>query len=276
MSDQETWLVSLSGPTEPEVELVVVPGAGDGPTTALALPTHLPLSWRLSSVCLPGRGPRFDEPLATDPYAVVDAIVRAVDALGPTPVVLVGHSLGALWALEAGGRLARPPALVVTVACAPPAPGGPSGMAEPDDAEDRRFIHGLLVAQGCTDPEILDELVDLSTPVFQADLALASRWTAPERPTLTCPVVSYYGTWDGLAPTPWAQHTTGAAEAVSLEGGHFLHQECAADLLPDLSGRAAAHVVRETARLNRRVPRACSAISAGSAPAAVVRPGSSR
>ncbi|MFJ1865954.1 thioesterase II family protein [Streptomyces sp. NPDC088097] len=244
MSSQEGWLAMLSGPTAPEVELVVVPGAGDGPTTARTLPAHLPPSWRLSSVCLPGRGHRFDEDLADDPYAVLAAIVDAVDSLGPAPVVLLGHSLGALWALEAGGGLARPPALVATVACAAPAPGGASGLEGPDDTEDRRFIRGLLMDQGLDDPECLDELVDLTVPVFHADLMLAARWTAPERPVLDCPVVSYFGSRDGLAPAPWTRHTTGPAEAVWLEGGHHVHQEQSAGLLADLSRRAAPYLAR--------------------------------
>ncbi|MEV8319094.1 alpha/beta fold hydrolase [Streptomyces sp. NPDC059900] len=240
MRSQDNWLVTLSGPAEPDVELVMVPGAGDGPTTARTLPPYLPPSWRLSSVCLPGRGQRFDEPLPDDPRAVIDSVVDAVDTLGPAPVVLLGHSLGALWALETGGRLARPPAMVATVACAPPEPGGASGMEEPDDTEDRLFIRGLLVDQGLTDPECLDELVELTVPVFHADLTLAARWTAPERPVLDCPVVSYYASQDGLAPAPWARHTTGSAEAVWLEGGHVVHQERPAELLADLIRRASA------------------------------------
>lgn len=267
MKGQEPWLVPLSGPADPEVELIMVPGAGDGPTTARTLPPYLPPSWRLSSVCLPGRGHRFDEPLAEDPYAMLDSVVDVLDSLGPAPVVLLGHSLGALWALEAGGRLARPPALVATVACAPPRPGGASGMEEPDDTEDRRFIRGLLMDQGLTDPECLDELVELTVPIFHADLSLAARWAAPGRPVLVCPVVSYYASEDGLAPTPWTWHTTGQAEAVWLEGGHIVHQERSAELLADLSRRAAPYLV----------PHAASVLTQGlRGPSLAARSGSTR
>ena len=269
MGGPQEWLVALSGPAEPEVELVVVPGAGDGPATALGLAGHLPPSWRLSAVCLPGRGPRFGEPLATGPRAVLDAMVGALDALGPAPLLLAGHSLGALWALEAGGRLARPPAMVATIACAPPAPGGPSGLAGPDDSEDRAFLRGLLVAQGLNDAELLEEFVDLAVPLFQADLRLAGRWRAPGRAALACPLISYYGTLDGLPPTPWTRHTTNTARAVSLEGGHHIHQEQPAGLLTDLARRAAVHL-----NLDRRGPVVLSPGRAG--PSAAGRCGSSR
>lgn len=54
-------------------------------------------------------------------------------------------------------------------------------------------------------------------------------------------------TGPGRLPRPLT-HPLSWSDLVSHS--HYVHQECAADFLPDLLGRAAAHVAREAARLD--------------------------
>lgn len=155
----EDVLVRLAGPDEPELELVVFPGAGAGPSAVVAWRDLVPPTWRLSAVCLPGRGARFGEPVFEEPGRVADEVAAALAGVD-RPVVFAGHSIGALWALETATRV--PPALLVTAACQAPPPGGTVPTFEASEEDDREFIRDLLVALGVTDEDTLDELVDIS------------------------------------------------------------------------------------------------------------------
>jgi surfactin synthase thioesterase subunit len=235
MTTMETSaLVHLAGPDDPELELVVFPGAGAGPSSVAAWCPVLPDGWRLSAVCLPGRGVRFGEPLATDVRAVVDQAAAAITQVCSAPVVLAGHSLGALWAHQAA--FAVRPALLATGGCEPPVFGEPLAMPTFTEEEDRQFIRELLGALGVTDEDTLTELTEISVPIMRADIDLVRDWVVPDR-TLACPVVSYYGADERTRCLPWSAHTTGPADVVEVAGDHYFFQSSAGEVVADLSRR---------------------------------------
>jgi surfactin synthase thioesterase subunit len=227
-------LVHLGGPDDPVLELVMFPGAGAGPSSVAAWRPVLPDGWRLSAVCLPGRGVRFGEPLETDMTAVVDQAAAAIARVCSAPVVLAGHSLGALWAHQAA--FAVRPALLATGGCEPPVFGAPLAMPTFTEEEDRLFMRELLGALGVTDEDTLAELTEISVPIMRADIDLVRDWVVPER-MLDCPVVSYYGADETTPPLPWSAHTTGPAEVSVLPGDHYFFQSSAAAVMADLSRR---------------------------------------
>ncbi|MEV5716976.1 alpha/beta fold hydrolase [Amycolatopsis mediterranei] len=227
-------LVHLAGPDDPGLELVVFPGAGAGPSSVAAWRPMLPEGWRLSAICLPGRGIRFGEPLETDVRVLVDEAAAAITRLCSAPVVLAGHSLGALWAHQVA--FAVRPALLATGGCEPPVFGEPLVMPTFTEEEDRQFMRELLEALGVTDEDTLAELTDISVPIMRADIDLVRGWVVPER-TLECPVVSYYGTDEDTRPLPWSGHTAGPADVVTVPGDHYFFQSSASVVLADLSRR---------------------------------------
>jgi surfactin synthase thioesterase subunit len=231
-----TVLSHLSGPADPELELVLFPGAGAGPSSFAGWRDMVPPTWRLRSVCFPGREIRFGEPFAADAGSLAEEIAEAVAAHSRAPIVLAGHSLGALWVLETAGRLPAPPRMVATAGCESPVPGRRILTAEASEDDDRRFIRQLLAALGITDDESLEQLVDISVPILRADIALAATWIAPTRP-VDCPVVSYFGTEDPMSTLPWSAHTTAGAETVSIEGDHYFFQNAVDVVTADLVGR---------------------------------------
>ena len=229
-------LTHLAGPDDPELDVVVFPGAGAGPSSVTSWRAVLPERWRLSAVCLAGRGIRFGEPFETDPMVVVEQAAEAVMRRCSAPVVLVGHSLGALWAHQAAFTVR--PVLLASAGCEPAVIGEPLVMPECTEEEDRRFVHELLHTLGVTDEETLKELTEISVPIMRADIDMASGWRAPDR-LLDCPVVSYYGTEEGLRAFPWSAHTTATADVVMVPGDHYFFQKSGAEVISDLVDRVA-------------------------------------
>jgi surfactin synthase thioesterase subunit len=230
----ESVLTVLAGPGDPDVDVVVFPGAGAGPSALAGWRAVLPPAWRLSAVCLPGRGVRFGEPFATDPVAVADEVAAVVSRRCGAPVILAGHSLGALWAHETAVRVR--PAMLVSAGCEPASPGEPITILDATEQDDRAFIRQLLFALGVTDEETLEELTDISVPILRADIDLARGWRAPTTP-LDCPIVSYYGTHDPTPARSWSAHTVATADVVTVPGDHYFFQNSAAEVLADMASR---------------------------------------
>jgi surfactin synthase thioesterase subunit len=226
-------LARLTGPDDPELDLVVFPGAGAGPSSIIAWRDLVPATWRLSAVCLPGRGTRFGEDAATDPSRIADEVAAALGDPSGRRIVFAGHSIGALWALDTAIRVE--PELLVTAACQAPPPNGTVPVYEATEEDDREFIRDLLVALDVTDEDTLDELIEISVPVLRSDIELSERWVAPAV-RLSCPIVSYYGTEDGMPAEAWTAYS-GQTDVVKVPGDHYFIQAHADEVVADLVRR---------------------------------------
>lgn len=227
-----TWLRDWSTHDEVVVRLVCFPGAGSGPQVFRRWVRRLPPSVGLLAVELPGHGARLQEPLPVSVSTVVDGPLRdEVRALLDRPLVVFGHSMGALLALELcrgiGAGAGWRPALFVAAACARPEAGHvPPDVARMSDAELLEFLR----ASGGTASELLAdrEYLELLVPVVRADLRLISEHRIGTEPVLGCPVRAYVGADDPTVTREraqgWARQGCDGA-VLTFPGGHFFFQD---------------------------------------------------
>ncbi|MFE2626197.1 thioesterase II family protein, partial [Streptomyces caelestis] len=114
-----------------ETVLICLPFAGAGPSFFAPWQGLAPEGLRILPVSLPGREKRFPEPAHTsvapavdDAYAQVTAALGGGDGSGG-PVVLFGHSMGAVLAYELAHRIERsggPDRLAALVVSGAPGP----------------------------------------------------------------------------------------------------------------------------------------------------------
>ncbi|ANW16922.1 thioesterase [Streptomyces clavuligerus] len=225
------------------VTLVCCPYAGAAPTAFLPLGRALAGAApgvRVLVAQLPGRGRRVREPLESSLTALADSLA-AVVAAEPGPVVLYGHSMGALLAY-AVARAVRPAHLAVSGCCPPgaPRPAGPWHTRS-----DEELVAGMVRLGAAREPFADPDIRALALPVLRADLRAAERWAPEPGPPLDCPVTAVAGDRDPEAPprtvSGWAWLTRGGYRRETLHGGHFLVEECLPELAAVLDG-----VIRRT------------------------------
>jgi len=243
--------------------LMLLHGIGSEAASFAPVLPHLPGDWRVIAWNAPGYGRSAplseDWPLAAD-YAA--ALGRLLDTLVPGPVLLAGHSLGALMAAALG--VARP-ALVARLLLAAPALGhgvprggrlGDSAQARLDDlerlgpeafAEARapRLVHDpgnhpAAVAR------VRDSMARLRLPGYaQAVRMLAAGRLPDDAERLTLPTDVLVGAEDGVTPPEGARrvHAALAGPArgrfTELPGcGHAIHAQAPAAFAAALAALA--------------------------------------
>ncbi len=225
-------LVTITGPDRADVTLVLLPGAGNGPSAFAPWTPYAPPGWRLVAACVPGRGHRIGEPVPADLHAAAGELAAAIRAEVTGPLVLCGHSMGALIGLEVAHRV--PATLLAVAACAPP--DEPPDYSNLDDHKIRELVRDQVA--GIDDPVMVEELVGLAAGMLRADLLMLDGYTAPTGP-VGCPVVAYYGSGDDVEVASWARHTTARADIVVLAGGHRFCHDSPDAVLADLAARVA-------------------------------------
>jgi medium-chain acyl-[acyl-carrier-protein] hydrolase len=214
----------------PHRTFVLIPYAGG---TAHSLAEWLPALLRAGDTAFlvqyPGRGPRADEPL---PAALADLADEAAGELirhSAGPLVLVGHSMGAVLAYETAHRLeaaGRRPDLVVVSASRPP------HLIDIDAAELARRETDVwvrqMIADGFTEVDALPApMVTAAVSVLRSDCLLVARHVA-SRGRLNCRVLALGGDADPDVSAGhlrgWAATTSAAADIRVLPGGHFFYR----------------------------------------------------
>jgi len=186
------------------------------------LGTHIDLL----AMQLPGREHRLCEPFSLSVPACAAATATALRDYADKPLVLFGHSLGALLAYELASQvkhLGWKVALIVSGEEAPHLPRRRQSVKDLSEQEFRRFLQQY----NGTPPEILanDELYDFFLPRIRADFLLSESYAWYDREKLGCPVVGLAGDNDPDVTIPglesWQETTTGPFEWQLFEGDHF-------------------------------------------------------
>lgn len=196
---------------------------------------------------LPGRGRRFLEPACRSVGEVLAGLVPALCGAVPAgrPVILFGHSLGALVAFEAAlalqARGLPPAAFIASARRAPQLPTPqPWRHAMPDAA-----LIGELRRLGGTREEVLEseELLELFLPAIRADFALTETYALRTGARLDCPVLALRGTGDlevsAADVDAWDAVCGSRVARADLPGDHFYLSE--PSVLADILVRLRRH-----------------------------------
>jgi surfactin synthase thioesterase subunit len=220
----------------PRAHLVLLPHAGGSAHNYLTWGAALPAGVSAAAVEYPGRGARMGERPAEDLEQVVTELTSVLagvqDSLGGCPLILGGHSLGALLAHRLAGALQSEgrPAPTLFLSGAVPAH---RRAALPDlSLLDDDALAARLGADGDIPPEVLQdaEARALYLPIIRRDLALAARygWPGPTPRPVRTRAVAVGGGDDGRCPAgdlaAWADVIDGPLTVAVLPGGHFYYR----------------------------------------------------
>ena len=182
----------------------------------------------LYAVELPGRTRRLREPFARSLAELAGHFAEQCRRLPDKPLVLFGHSLGALLAYETARHLLaagtrRPSRLLVASRQSPDWLPVCAGLPPMTDRALRDYLGDLAG----TPREVLDNraMMDLTVPILQADLELILDYRHQYRQPLEIPVVAF-GALDDRQVSyesllAW-RRVSGAGFSLSMiDGGHF-------------------------------------------------------
>ncbi|HEY0638277.1 MAG TPA: alpha/beta fold hydrolase [Pseudonocardiaceae bacterium] len=226
--------------------LVCLPHAGGTATFYRGWHERLPHWVDVAAVQYPGRQERYREPCLTDVRELAAGVTAEVLDAGSRPVVLYGHSMGAVVAYETAvllSRAGRGPAQLVVSGHSVPRLARPGTVHLGSDEELAAELRRL----GGTDAGLFaePELWEFSRPSIRADYqAIETYRPATPAPVLSCRLTVFHGADDPDVPEDearaWAEVTTGRFGFRAWPGDHFFLTEHEPALLGDLAIRLAA------------------------------------
>jgi pyochelin biosynthetic protein PchC len=218
-----TVLHGLTGPVAPTFHLVCFPHAGGRADFYHPWHEYLPMGVAMSTVEYPGRGQRGGEPVAASIEELAEEAAAALAGRAEVPLVLFGHSMGALVAFEVAMRLSRPAAALVISSI--PAPHLLHSRPPLPSRENEVWEHAHHLG-GTPDPVYRNRLLRrLTLPALCADYALVNRYHYRSETLISCPIVACHAIDDPITETgqisAWRELTTSKFELKSFTGGHF-------------------------------------------------------
>ncbi|ARQ68487.1 thioesterase II family protein [Streptomyces marincola] len=224
---QETWFRRFQQAAPDAVQLIALPHAGGSAPYFLPLARALAPAVDVVSVQYPGRQDRRLEPAAEDLNVLADQIFDVLDAKPGTPLVLFGHSMGAVLAFELALRLEKE---VGDVPLGIIASGRRSPTRHRDEIVHERGDAGIIAEMkelAGTDPGVLadEELLQLVLPALRADYRAVETHRHRPGETVRAPISVLTGESDPRVTLEearaWEEVTTGAFSLRSFPGGHF-------------------------------------------------------
>jgi pimeloyl-ACP methyl ester carboxylesterase len=169
------------------------------------------------------------------------------DVPGEGPVVVVGHSFGAVAALRlAGDRPSRVEGAVLTGGFYPPARDGRSMIATARDYGRHRLLYAREVAGRGRAPRPTMRSARRLALLARLGLHPGTFHALADR--VRCPLLVVHGAMDHVVPIAFAHAAATRHPAWAYhecpEGGHFMHRDTA-DLWADVVGRWLASTLSE-------------------------------
>jgi Predicted thioesterase involved in non-ribosomal peptide biosynthesis len=230
------WLRRFHHSEDPRGRVIVFPHAGGSAQFYRPLAGILSRNFDTLAVQYPHRLERLHEPAVTSVVELARHVARAVPD-DDLPIILLGHSMGALVAYEACLALPAGAPVAMLVASASHAPAEAAGREVPQHDEE---LLAELRTLGGTHPHVWDkpELVDLLLPTLRADFAAVRAYGRAERIQLRCPILALAGADDErVRPDQarrWSSYTASAFRQTVLPGGHFYLEHTAEEILRQL------------------------------------------
>jgi surfactin synthase thioesterase subunit len=223
--DPEDWIRRFQPAPEAPVRLVCLPHAGGSAAFYHPVARALAPEVDVLAVQYPGRQDRRHEPGITRLDRLADLVTEALAPWTDRPLVLFGHSMGALLGYEVTARLeaagTAPRALIASARRAPSRYRDESVHLRPDEGvvDELRLLGGVERAF-LEDPELRAMIL----PSIRSDYEAIETYRHPARPPLRTPVTVLTGDADPQVTaeeaTAWARHTTDFA-LHTFAGGHF-------------------------------------------------------
>ncbi|MFE5011880.1 thioesterase II family protein [Streptomyces sp. NPDC056696] len=220
-----TWLRRFHTTPDPAarpVQVVCLPHAGGAAGYFVPLSAELATTGDVLAVQYPGRQDRWHEPAVDDLHELSAQVATVLEqALDERPLILFGHSMGALVAYEVARRLN--PARLYVSGC--PAPS--RGVAGEGNITDDAGLLADLAELGGTDSELLSDpaVLELILPALRADYRAVRTYQWRPGPEPVCPLTVLTGDQDPRTPADavqdWKRHGTGEHRFHEYEGSHF-------------------------------------------------------
>jgi surfactin synthase thioesterase subunit len=225
-SDDDLWCRRYRPTRTATARLVCLPHAGGSATFFLPVAAALSPGVDVVAIQYPGRQDRRNEQPIDDMAVLADRIDAILRRQPEMPLVLFGHSLGALVGFEVTRRLeaaGRGPVRLIA-----------SGRRGPSTYRDEQ-VHlrddaGILAEirkMSGTASSVLgdDEMMRAVLPALRADYCAAETYTCAPDTTVSSPISAMTGDNDPKTTVDeakaWAQHTTGSFDLHVFAGGHF-------------------------------------------------------
>lgn len=195
------WLKTRRALPAPRARLLCLPYAGGGAVLYHHWPTELPPDIEVRAAQLPGRQERLAEPAPVSLMGVVQSLAAALRALPPAPLVIYGHSYGALLAFELArtlrGTSLAPQALVLAARC------GPQGALRTEAVHklpEPAFKDALHVLYGIPRHILAEQdLMELALPSLRGDFQAVETYQYIPGEPLRIPMTVLCGSEDRVA-----------------------------------------------------------------------------
>ncbi|MCT2592044.1 alpha/beta fold hydrolase [Streptomyces sp. N2-109] len=224
----DPWILRLNDTRDTAARLVAFPHAGGSASFFFGLGRALRSQVEVLGVQYPGRQERRTEKMIDNIPDMADQVFSRLNAWRDRPLVLLGHSLGAIVAFEVARRLEQETStgvsgLIVSGRRAP------SIIKDDEDLhlrEDRDLLAEIRVLGG-TDGGLLqdDELMQMILPAVRTDYKAIETYRMKPGPKLQCPVSVLTGDADPRVSLDevqaWRDQTAGAVQFRVFPGGHF-------------------------------------------------------